>query len=191
MTDEKLCSIENCFSKSFRRGWCSGHYARWRRHGDPTLGRTPVGEPHAFLEKAILMETDDCIEWPYGKTTFGYGTVYIEGMKCRAHRVVLERTCGPAPTDRHLAIHAPGICHNPSCVNKRHLRWGTYSENNSDKLIDGTDARGENHGNSTLNADQVLSIRDDIRDLSKIAQEYQIHKETVRKIKLGVRWGWL
>lgn len=29
------CSIEDCGSRPFCRGWCTKHYTRWQRHGDP------------------------------------------------------------------------------------------------------------------------------------------------------------
>lgn len=32
------CGVEDCGRKAVTRGWCSTHYKRWRRHGDPNLG---------------------------------------------------------------------------------------------------------------------------------------------------------
>lgn len=32
----RLCSIEDCTSKHMGRGWCSMHYKRWMRLGDPS-----------------------------------------------------------------------------------------------------------------------------------------------------------
>ena len=32
---DKKCSIEDCEQKAICRGWCSLHYERWRRTGDP------------------------------------------------------------------------------------------------------------------------------------------------------------
>lgn len=29
------CTIEGCENKELARGWCSKHYWRWQRHGDP------------------------------------------------------------------------------------------------------------------------------------------------------------
>jgi hypothetical protein len=36
------CSISACDKPARVRGWCVGHYERWRKHGDPTAGG-PLG----------------------------------------------------------------------------------------------------------------------------------------------------
>lgn len=33
-----LCTIEGCERQLRARGWCATHWARWRRHGDPSEG---------------------------------------------------------------------------------------------------------------------------------------------------------
>lgn len=35
-----ICSVEGCEKAVMGRGWCSAHYSRWNRHGDP-LGSAP------------------------------------------------------------------------------------------------------------------------------------------------------
>ncbi len=42
------CKIEGCGKTAFCRGWCSQHYNRWQRHGDPlALTRNPPMQPGA------------------------------------------------------------------------------------------------------------------------------------------------
>lgn len=31
------CSFEGCNKPAHARGWCGTHYARWRKHGDPSV----------------------------------------------------------------------------------------------------------------------------------------------------------
>lgn len=34
------CTIRNCTNKVFCKGWCSKHYSRWQRHGNPEHDHT-------------------------------------------------------------------------------------------------------------------------------------------------------
>ena len=51
-----MCSIEGCDYPVLARGWCSTHYTRWRKNGDPDcdrrLGAQP-GERRAWVGDAI------------------------------------------------------------------------------------------------------------------------------------------
>lgn len=38
MAAERLCSIPNCSNTRIARGFCRGHYSRWKQYGDPTKG---------------------------------------------------------------------------------------------------------------------------------------------------------
>lgn len=43
---ERLCSVEGCVKNSIARGWCTLHYQRWQRHGDPGMSMfLPVDNP--------------------------------------------------------------------------------------------------------------------------------------------------
>lgn len=35
MDSTRRCSVEGCEKSHYGKGWCSAHYTRWRRHGDP------------------------------------------------------------------------------------------------------------------------------------------------------------
>lgn len=49
------CSIEECKSTTYSRGWCSLHYRRWQRHGDPMGGR-----PWQLDEGRGLCRIEEC-----------------------------------------------------------------------------------------------------------------------------------
>jgi hypothetical protein len=190
MTD-RTCSIDGCARPVKTKGLCDPHYKRQWRYGDPLAGGTQRGAAPAFIEVAVASATDDCIVWPYDLTDAGYGRLRIDGRVKMAHRVVLERTAGPAPEPRMEAAHAPGICHNPPCINPRHLRWATRTENEGDRLPDGTHNRGERHGMAKLNRDQVRAIRADSRHLAAIARAYDMNAQTIADIKSHKLWRWL
>lgn len=57
MANSRLCSIPDCDKPSRQRGWCSTHYWRWWKHGDPLWSNPPTttctipgcGKPHRSL----------------------------------------------------------------------------------------------------------------------------------------------
>lgn len=181
------CSIPDCARpvKYKAAALCNNHYEMKRRNGAPK----PM--PHkapSFIERAILMETDECIPWPYAKTPGGYAQVWVGKTMIHVSRIVLERTVGPAPSPNHVAAHMPVLCHNRLCVNKRHLRWATRSENCEDMIADGTALIGEANGNAKLTYEQADLIRMDSRMQKIIATEYGVSQSLVAMIKGGKRW---
>jgi hypothetical protein len=187
------CSIDGCDRTVTGQGLCNMHYRRWRRHGDPLGGQSTYrGQPLQFLESAILSAQDDCIVWPFSKLkNGGYGHVYLDGKLHTANRVVLIRVAGLPADPSMVAAHAPGICHNPACINPRHLRWATDAENATDRVVDGTENFGERQGRSKLTEAQVLQIFRDERNHSEIAAAYGVSRSHVSSIKRGDSWSWL
>ena len=116
---------------------------RWYTFGDP-LGRRPKGTEHgaaaAEFERLTALETDDCVEWPLGKTAKGYGAIVIDGKQKKVHHLALLRR-KPPPFESARALHQPVICHNPPCMNYRHLYWGSDKDNALDRRLDGTEIR--------------------------------------------------
>ncbi|ESY81886.1 hypothetical protein X740_07885 [Mesorhizobium sp. LNHC221B00] len=112
----------------------------------------------AFIEKALTLETDDCIIFPYGRTGAGYANLRVgsgvSGDRFEyGHVIVCERTRGQRPTPKHVAAHSCGHGH-AGCVNKRHLSWKTPAGNAGDREAHGTTAHGKK-----LTAEAVRSIR--------------------------------
>lgn len=79
--------------------------------------------------------TDDCIEWPGSRNEKGYGRVYIPGARpyttVRAHRVMAELVGLDTSPGREIGHW----CRNRACVNPRHLRSNTRSENNRNQAV--------------------------------------------------------
>lgn len=64
-----------------------------------------------------------------------YRRVWVGGKHRYVHAMVLETYVGPKPPDMNLGRHLNGNSLDNSIEN---LRWGTYSENELDKVAHGT-----------------------------------------------------
>lgn len=185
MADTRLCSIPDCGKSADRRGLCTAHYMRQRRNGDPTAGRCAPGSRQSFLEKVVKGQTDECVLWPFPihrKT--GYGMAKINGVAMTAHRAALCLATGETPHRNVHAAHAPELCHNRACVNPRHLRWATPTENNADKLIDGTQAEGTAAHRAILTEPQVRLIRNLPLSDARKALMLNVSEATVRQARI-------
>ena len=188
--DRRQCSQEGCGRPHLSRGFCSLHYQRLQRHGQPTGGRTPKGDPMRFLERLIGQTRElGCVEWPYKKNPRGYGRVWCGGRTRGAYAVVCEMAHGLAPSSKHEAAHN---CGNAGCVNPHHIRWATHAENLADRVEHGTSNRGERQGQSKLTEQQVQQIRAS-RDAktSALARKFGVSGSAIRHVRRGTTWGWL
>lgn len=192
MADQALCSIEGCGKPAKCRGWCARHYGRWQRLGDPLAGRAAQGEPRRWLEKiSNSPEVEHCILWPFAVGSAGYG-VFVEGGKhVYAHRTVCEMEHGPQPPGDNHAAHR---CGNRLCVNRKHLRWASRSENEQDKIGHGLSNRGERCGSAILTECDVREVR---ALLAKgvtqrhVAEMFGVTEGAVNSINRRQSWAWL
>ena len=148
---------------------------------------TKRGEARAFLEEAVSSQTDECIIWPFGTITDSkgkkYGMLRIDDKIRGAHREVCKRAHGDPPLPKAVACHAlKAVCGSTLCINPRHLRWGTKSEDALQRRDDGTVTEFVPRKYSR---DCVVAIFFDQRSQAEIAANYGVSLGTVGSIKRG------
>jgi len=123
--DTRLCTIEGCEKPHFGRGWCSMHYARWRRSGTTDASKK-LTSSERFWDKVDAFGV--CWEWTGAKQSddpSDYGVFGIGGKNIGAHRFAWENLVGPIP-EGFVIDH---LCRNKPCVNPDHLEPVTPGEN--------------------------------------------------------------
>lgn len=144
MAKAAICSVSDCGKPTKASGLCGAHYKRKNRYGDPTKGRIPQGEAFRYLTEIVLnFDRKECLTWPYGRDSSGYGRVWIGDKAENVCRVVCTEEFGPPSSPDLQAAHSCGKGHL-GCVSKRHLSWKTPAENSADRTAHGTVYRGGN-----------------------------------------------
>jgi hypothetical protein len=188
----RTCEITDCSNVSTARGWCAKHYARWLRHGSPyRKTRRNSIEAFDFIKMVLVSSTDNCLLWPFKTTVYGYASIRVNDRLMPSHRYVCELAHGPAPQKKMDAAHKCGV---RACMNPKHIRWATRSENELDKVDHGLSNRGTRQWCHKLSEAQVSAIKRDHangKPLAEIYQEYPVAQRTIRDIVNGVTWKWL
>lgn len=187
-----ICLVDGCGKAVRSSGLCHAHHLRQLRHGDPTGGSTAWGAAQRFYRDIVLQSVSgECITWPFASTR-GHAVIRLNGRLRRVCRLACEEKNGPPPTPRHEAAHSCGRGHL-GCVNTRHLRWATKTENMADQYEHGVRAMGERHGHAKLTEQDVRSIRRLAGEMSQrqIAERYGVSRENIRAIHHRKSWGWL
>lgn len=55
-----MCIIDGCDAPAITRGWCTKHYYRWRRHGDPLALATRTPPPPPPVKPLAQCAVDGC-----------------------------------------------------------------------------------------------------------------------------------
>ena len=136
---------------------------------------------------------DDCLLWPHGLNSKGYGQVRLDGKRHLVHRLACEWAHGPAPEGKPHALHAAHeVCGNRNCIARAHVRWGSREENMADRVADGTSSKGEGNGRAKLTDAQVVEIRERYAaggiSQKALADEYGVTFSLISLIVLGKTW---
>lgn len=128
------CSVEGCDKPIRNRTWCSTHYSRWRRHGDPLIRRGVAhhADPRVRFMEQVQVDASGCWLWTGRIDEYGYGKLHIDGRSSAvsAHRVAYEWFVGPIPEGLVIDHVRDNGCRNRNCVNwVAHLEPVTLQEN--------------------------------------------------------------
>lgn len=183
------CAVEGCGGKARLAGYCRSHHHRLLRYGNPLDGKYYEGEQSRWLHDTANLKTDDCVAWPFPISTNGYGLV-ASGSERGAHRAMCVMVHGEPPSPQHEVAHS---CNVRACVNPKHLRWATKSENMLDKTDHGTQMFGEKNHQHKLRTEDVVAIRAlaGTCTLRSAAERFGVAISTVDRIQKRTAWAWL
>ena len=106
----------------------------------------------------------------------------------RIHVVICRTFHGPKPSPRHHAAHRDGNFKDNRADN---VRWATPEENQADRVLHGTDIRGEQVHLAKLTEHDIPIIRR-LRELHVphrvIAYAYQVDTNAINLIEKGRTW---
>ena len=119
-------------------------------------------------------QTAECWLWSRAKSAAGYGVFSRQNKIYYAHQYAWKLWKSP-----DLPAIVRHTCRNRHCCNPDHLEAGTHKENNGiDRERDGTDNKGERHGNHKLTEEQVVEMR-------RLRREGTSVDDLQRQYKLG------
>jgi hypothetical protein len=183
-----LCDTRRCLnpahlapgsqSANLRQAVARGRFNRHLRR----LAATGLPEEHRLLGRREVSAAG-CWEWQGSHDQRGYGTVRLNGVMWRVHRLAAVRWLGLDPSSNLIVAHE---CDNPACFNPAHLRVTSQWENVHDSFD-----RGRRVGRKLtpeMIAEMVrMAKAGDKR--SRIAATLGVSAATVTNILNGRGWG--
>lgn len=190
--------MHGCDRPHNARGYCFGHYERWKKFGHPDADRPlnihvkATASMAERIERRIDSGLSDKECWPWrgalgGRKDngVGYGKFTVAGRQYDAHRVSWELHNGKAvPAGAHV-LHA---CDNPPCVNPRHLFLGSNDDNIADMVGKWRQTYGVRNPRAVLDDDAVRDIRTSALSRDELAAKYGVTGGTINDVIARRSW---
>lgn len=189
----RRCSLDGCENKHYGKGYCTKHYNRVRRTGDPQTVR--VGHRYetqdiaARLAQRSVADGDCLIYQTRQKTRSGHVLIGRAGGYVGVHRAAWELANGPVPAGLFV-LHR---CDRPRCINVDHLFLGTIADNNADRDSKGRHVplRGSANGTAKLDEAAVAQMKRRLADGEStyaVAEAFGVTQSAAWLIKAGRTW---
>jgi hypothetical protein len=186
------CTACNCNAPAKIKGLCGKHYQRNRKHGDKEyVSRATRGAASEWIAAHIDFAGDDCLIWPFGVGSNGRPAARLNGRLTSGPRVMCILAHGEPPKSSMHASHSCGGGHL-GCMNPKHLRWATPSENEADKIAHGTLRKGRAINTNVLSESAVREIRASVNEKgTDLAARFGVSTSLVSSIRNKRCWAWL
>ena len=132
------------------------------------------------------IDVNECWVWMGYKSSNGYGRFKLNNKYDIAHRAAFILWKGDIP-EKMVIRHT---CRN-KCVNPAHLQMGTHSENQRDRIRDGTNPIGVRNNNAKLEDDDIREIKQRYaagETFASIRRAYGVWYTTIVSICRGLTW---
>lgn len=163
--------------------------------GNAVRKRSPKAPEEKWLwleQRAVAAEGSECVLWPWGLTSAGYGSISCGGRSRLISHLILEMSGSSRPDfPRNHALHS---CDVRTCGNRSHLSWGTNAENIRQKMLRGRSKVGPvgvAHHNAKLNPEKVRQVRTLLAGglpLDAVAERFQVSRPAIARIRDGRAW---
>lgn len=140
------------------------------------------------FESRLSKALNGCMEWNGSRDKSGYGTLRVNKVDRKAHRLAYEKANGPIPKGMQVCHK----CDNPPCCNPEHLFLGTALDNSKDCVSKNRQAFGQKNANAKLTEHVVVQIRKLYREgfsQQKISDLLGVHQTTVSSVIRQKSWG--
>lgn len=189
----KTCTVGVCTDPVKGHGMCSRHWQRWRKHGDPLVGRSKRrnGEFRELLEAGARASTEECVlvtGWKSRPTTSD-GKSQINAS--RAVWIIANGDPGES-----FVLHT---CHRglEGCINIRHLYLGDQAQNGRDTAVGRrrkgiVTVRGERTPKAKLTETAVKEIRRRYADgesQTALGKAFGVSQPAIGHVVRGESWA--
>lgn len=121
----------------------------------------------------------DCINGVGAVNNSGYCSVRVNGKKMGAHRYAYIKAYGEIPKNLHV-MH---ICDNRKCINPKHLKLGTRSDNMKDCVSKGRHVSPMRK----LTDEHIEYILKSEKTSNELAKELPVTARTIRRYRNTVK----